>query len=112
MGTYISTLSLFSRNVRLFLLATAINGFGFFGIYNLLLNLYLLRLGYGPQFIGLVNAAGPLAFGIGSIPAGIVSQRWGSRRTLVASYVIVFITFALLPYAEFMSATWQPLWIL
>jgi predicted MFS family arabinose efflux permease len=111
MSTYINTLSLFSRNVRLFLTATAINGFAFFGIYNLLLNLYLLRLGYGPQFIGLVNAVGPLAFGIGSIPAGIISQRWGSRRTLIASYSIVLVTFTLLPYAEFVGAAWQQLWI-
>jgi MFS family permease len=112
LGTYIRTLSMFRPNVWLFLAATAINGFAFFGIYNLLLNLYLLRLGYGPQLIGLVNAVGPLAFGIGSIPAGMISQRWGSRRALIASYSGVLIAFSLLPFAESMPTSWQPVWIL
>jgi predicted MFS family arabinose efflux permease len=112
MATYVRTLALFNRNVWLFLSATAINGFAFFGIYNLLLNLYLLRMGYGPEFIGWVNAVGPLAFGFGSIPAGIISQRWGSRRALIASYSIILVVFGLLPFAELMPARWQPFWIM
>ena len=47
MNDYLKTLRRFNRNVRLLFVANAILGFVFFGIYALLLNLYLLRLGYG-----------------------------------------------------------------
>ena len=37
-------------------------GFTFDGIRAVLLDLYLLRLGYDPEFIGLVNGVAALAF--------------------------------------------------
>ena len=72
-----SNVRLFNRNVWFFLLATAVHGFVFFGIYTLLLNLYLLRLEYDTTFIGLVNGIGPLMLALFSLPAGVVSRRWG-----------------------------------
>ena len=56
MNDYLKTLRRFNRNVRLLFVANAILGFVFFGIYALLLNLYLLRLGYGLEDIGLFSA--------------------------------------------------------
>ena len=51
---YIRTLRLFSRNMRLCLAAFAlVVGFGFMGVFSLLINLYLLRLGYSIPFIGI-----------------------------------------------------------
>ena len=35
----------------------------------------MLRLGYGTEFIGLVNAAGLLTFAFVSLPAGILGSR-------------------------------------
>ena len=67
---YLQALRLLHRDVRLFLFASAFVGFTYFGIYTLLLNLYLLRLGYGPAQIGLINGAGPLAMAIGGLPIG------------------------------------------
>jgi MFS family permease len=112
MTTYLQTLLLFNRNVKLFLVAHAVNAFAYFGIYSLLLNLYLLRLGYGPEFIGLVNALGPLALGLCSMPAGLLSRRWGSRRALIVSYILIVIGFGLLPYAEYIHPAWQQGWLL
>ena len=59
----------FNRSIRLYLLATLLLGLSVDGVYAVLFNLYLLRLGYNPEFIGLANAAG-LAF----IVAG---SQWG-----------------------------------
>ena len=42
MRDYWDNLRLFNRNIRFFLTATAVHGFVFFGIYTLLLNLYLV----------------------------------------------------------------------
>ncbi len=73
-----------NRDVRLYLL-TAMNG-----VYSILLNLYLLRLGHGPRFIGLVNAAGQFAFITISIPAGVMGRRWGRVASLSWAWLVVF----------------------
>ena len=45
---YVRALRGFNRNVRLYLFTTALLGFTIFGgIYPVLFNLYLLRLGHG-----------------------------------------------------------------
>ena len=67
--TYLQKLHLFSRDVRLYLSTAVLIGLSYFGIQAVLFNLYLLRLGYGPEFIGLVNAAGAVAFSVFCLPA-------------------------------------------
>jgi hypothetical protein len=53
----------FNRSVVvLWLLTWALAAFGYFGLQGVLFNLYLLRLGFGPEFIGLLivaSATGP-----------------------------------------------------
>jgi len=110
---YLQTLRRFSRDVRLYLVSAALIGFTIFGgIYTVLLNLYLLRLGYDAPFIGLVNAAGPLALGIFCLPAGALGGRWGSRRAMIAGLILSVPGFGLLPLAEFVPAAAQPAWLL
>jgi MFS family permease len=98
---YFSRLRLLSRDVRLFLVTPVLVGFvAWGGIYSVLLNLYLLRLGYGPRFIGLINGAGLLASAAFSLPIGIISGRAGIRRMLIASMFLSAIGFVTLPLAE------------
>lgn len=57
MVIYLQRLRSFERDVRLFLVLPALIGFTVFaGINTVLFNLYLMRLGDGPEFIGLVKA--------------------------------------------------------
>ena len=112
MNDYIKTLGRFNRNVRLLFVANAILGFVYFGIYALILNLYLLRLDYGPDFIGQVNAVGPLALAIASLPAGAFSQRYGIRRGLRIGFLFTILCRALVPLNEFLPIGWQQSWIL
>jgi MFS family permease len=111
MTTYLRIVRMFSRDVRLFLIASACMGFAYFGIYALLLNLYLLRLGYGPAFIGMVNAAGPLAMAVGSLPAGRLSRAWGNRHALVTGFGLTILGFGLLPFAELIGEDWRGSWL-
>lgn len=111
MSTYWNTLKLFNWNVRYFLMAGAVHGFVFFGIYSLLLNLYLLRLGYESEFIGLVNGIGPFMLAVFSLPAGTVSRRWGSRRIMIWSYFILAISFGLVPLSEWLPKDFRSTWI-
>ena len=92
-------------------MSIAVHGFVFFGIYSLLLNIYLLRLGYESEFIGLVNGLGPLMLAVFSLPAGAVSRRFGSRRVMIWGYFILTISFGLLPLSEWLPEPLRATWI-
>ena len=103
----------FDRNTRLILLTSVLIGLTIFGgIYSVLLNLYLLRLGYGTAFIGDVNAAGALAFVVCSLPAGALGRRWGNRPMLVAGLALATLGHGLLPLAEYFTGADQRHWLL
>ncbi|MBN1582054.1 MAG: MFS transporter [Anaerolineae bacterium] len=110
---YVHTLRGFNRDVRLYLFTAALLGFtAFGGIYPVLFNLYLLRLEYGPDFVGLINSVGGLAFAVFSLPAGMLSARWGGRRTMIAGLSIAILAFAVLPLGEFLPPTLRSPWLL
>lgn len=109
---YLGALRLFSHNVRLYLISSALAGFAFFGINAVLFNLYLLRLGYGPEFIGTVNSSGLLAFGLFSLPAGGLGDRWGIRRSMIVGVATMAIGLGLLPLGEFMTKGYHPGWLI
>lgn len=101
MQNYLHTLRLFNRDIRLYLAASILFGFNLFGgISSLLLNLYLLRMGYGPTFVGWVNATGAFSFAICSLPAGFLGARWDSRRLMITGIGIAIIGNGLLSQAE------------
>ena len=110
--TYIQKLRLFNRNVWLYLITWALMGFGYSGIFMVLFNLYLLRLGYGPEFVGLVNGVGLFALAVFSLPAGALGKRWGSRRMMIIGMGLMAVGFVLVPLAESMPANWQAGWFL
>ena len=112
-STHREALSLFNRDVRLVLFSQALIGFTIFGgVYTVLLNLYLLRLGYGPQLIGQVNAVGALSFAFLSMPAGLLANRWGARRSMIVGMIIAALGFGLLPLGEFAPTSAQLTWIM
>jgi MFS family permease len=95
---FLQKLRVFSRDARLFLLTYALWG-GFFGIQGVLFNLYLLRLGYGPEFVGWVNGIGRLIFGLFS-------------RTIIAGMCLGAAGFGLLPLAELIPVALRQGWVL
>lgn len=113
MTSYFVRLGSFSRDVRLFFITACAVGFAFDGgIYSVIFNLYLLRLEYGPAFIGQVNSAGLLAFSVCSLPAGALGARFGSRRVMVAGLALMLVGCTALPLAEFSPPGWQASWLL
>jgi MFS family permease len=98
---YVRTLQNLNRNVLLYLAATALLGFAFDGgVFNVLFNLYLVRLGFGPEFIGQVAAAGLFSFSLASLPAGSIGERFGYRAVMVAGLLMLVGGGVLLPVAE------------
>ena len=80
------------RDVRLYIAAWGCVGFGYFGIVGVLFNLYLVRLGYGPETIGLLVGGGQLAWGLSAIPAGLIGGRVGNRNAMIMGMTILAIT--------------------
>jgi MFS family permease len=106
-NTYAQKLHLFSRDVRLFLVTAVLVGFAWDGVRTVLYNLYLLRLGYTPEFVGLANAVGALAFSLFCLPAGMLGTRLGSRNMLIAGLGLLALGYGLLPLAESVPEGWR-----
>jgi MFS family permease len=96
----------FDRNVRLHfvnvgLFTLTLDG----GIYTVIFNLYMLRLGFGPEQVGTVNAAGMLAFALASLPVGRIGERWSFRRMVTVGTGLAIAGTCLAVCTEFAPPT-------
>lgn len=99
------------RDVKLYMAGAALIGFAAFGIYSVLFNLYLLRMGYGVDSIGQINAAGLLAFALFSPVAGHWARRAGCRRVLVRGAALMAAGYLLMSLAGFLPGSARVGWI-
>jgi MFS family permease len=76
------------------------------GIYSVLGNLYLLRLGFGPEFVGIYNSAGLFVFALLSLPIGAI-RRWSSRRLLLLGVILTLAGMIVTPMAQWAPLAWQ-----
>ncbi len=82
-----------SRNARLYLLATLLQGLGS-GIWSVLFYLYLNlpEVGFKMDFIGNVFTAGAIATGLIALPAGLLCERIGPKKALLIGLSANFIS--------------------
>jgi len=113
MKNYWQLLRGLNRDMRLYLLADGLSGFTVDGgVYAVVLNLYLLRLGYGAQFIGAVNGAGLLAYGLFSLAAGWLGSRFKTRRLIALGLATMAAGGCALPLAELVAPGLRPGWLM
>ncbi|HEY3079772.1 MAG TPA: MFS transporter [Chloroflexota bacterium] len=89
----------FSRNLWL-LLGQNVAVFLGIALQALILNLYLVALGYREDFIGLVAFAQTAAIGLGALPAGWLSPRLGPRRCMIAATLLLATSFCAMAVIE------------
>lgn len=112
-AAYLHALRGSQRNVRLLLSISAIAGFTVDGgIYSVIFNLYLLRLNFGPAFVGQVNAVANLVFAFGSILGGWLGSRYGERRTMILGMVIVVAGACGVPLTGTAPEAWRASWVM
>ena len=63
-------------------------GFSEFGIFTVVFNLYVLRLGISPEFLGILLSFQAISSASLAIPFGILGSRFGSKRILIAGTII------------------------
>ncbi len=110
MRAYWQTLHTFNRDAWLLLVSHFLIGLSYSGIYVVLFNLYLLRLDYGTEFIGLINGIAIMIHAFFCLPAGMLGGHWGARRTVVIGTVTAGVGLVLVPLGEFIPQSWQTIW--
>ncbi|NJN84908.1 MAG: MFS transporter [Caldilineaceae bacterium] len=114
-----SVIRTFNIDMRRFLASWTLSAFAYFGMLTVLLNLFLLRAGFEVEEIGLVVAAGQIAWAVCALPAGAVGARFGLRFALIAGYALVCAGMSLLLLVEalprnlwvpWVVATWMITW--
>ena len=88
--------------LKRFLINVVAYGAAIEGIMTVLLNLYLLRLGYGTEFIGTLNSVGLLIFALVSLPIGAV-QRFSSRQMMLIGQVLSIVSLIGLPLSLYVD---------
>lgn len=105
-----TTFSHLTRDARLLIISSGVLAVSFFGIQMLLTVLYVLRLGYSVEYIGLFNASGAFTYILSSLPAGAIGSRFGLRPAMIAGGVMTVLGMALLPAVEFVPPGLHNLW--
>ena len=113
MLAYARSIASFHRDARLYLLVIWFLGMGVSaGITAVLLNIYLLRLGYGPETIGAVNSVSQLGLAISALPAAHLGRRFGNRRMVLIGLGVVALGNGLVPLAEVFTGAARLGWLL
>lgn len=90
---YIQRIGMLSRNAKLYLTATVMQGLSS-GIWGVIFYLYLNlpEIGYQPDFIGNMFMASALATGFVALPAGLICERIGLKKAIIISYTANFFS--------------------
>jgi len=110
-SSYLEAVRRLDRDVWLIIFFRVTLGVCFIGIYSVVFNLYLLRLGYGSEFIGLVQGIVFLGMSAFSLLSGWMGKRYGSRRMLIIGSGLSILPFAAIPFSEVIPATYRSIWI-
>jgi Major Facilitator Superfamily len=111
MGSTWSIVRGFNHDVRLWLVTWALAAFSYWGLQGVLFNLYLLRLGFGPELIGLLMGSGQLIWALAALPAAAVGRRIGLRTALLNAFVLMAVGFGLLLLVEALPRVLWEAWL-
>jgi predicted MFS family arabinose efflux permease len=110
-GEATSSLREYRREVWLISAAAALASGAFLGMMQLLKTLYVLRLGYGPEFVGTMFAVGALSFASASVPGGALGARFGTRRIMIVGAITMVLGMALFPLTEWAPQGMRTAWV-
>ena len=100
------------RNVLLLFSVSALLSFSAEGgINTVIFNLYILRLGFGPDTVGLINGVATLVYALGSLLAGWLGTVWGVRKTALTGLLLALVGAVLLPLASSVPDVQRVTWL-
>lgn len=87
-------------------------GVTWYGLSETVLALYLVRLGYGPEFVGSSTAAANLGYALASMPGAAVSRKLGARRAMVLGSAAWVLGILLLSLGDLVPIDLRSAWVL
>ena len=109
---YMQSLRGSHRNVLLLFSVSALLSFSAEGgINTVIFNLYILRLGFGPDTVGLINGVATLVYALGSLLAGWLGTVWGVRKTALTGLLLALVGAVLLPLASSVPDVQRVTWL-
>ncbi|MDI3317735.1 MAG: MFS transporter [Bacillota bacterium] len=90
---YAARIARFSPSARAYLLYSLLTSLSW-NMFNLVFNLYIHALGYGPDFVGLLNGLPSVAVLLLGLPVGLAADRLGYRPFLLAGTVLNLVATA------------------
>ncbi len=87
LGSYVSKIRLFSHNARAYLAYYFLLSIHL-GIYGVIFNLYILKLGYKEDLLGLMLCIVFISTGLAAVPAAFLCDRIGRKYTLLLSIIL------------------------
>jgi MFS family permease len=100
----------YGHDARLLILVSGLIAVSFFGVHSLLRGIYLLRLGFGPEYLGLYYAAGAATFMAMGMPSGALGARFGTRKVMLLGLWLTTAGMALLPVSQLLSGSVSGVW--
>ena len=100
----------FRRDAKLMLAVTGLSSISFFGIQLLLAPLFVLRLGHGPEFVGLYSAAGAFTYMAMALPSGAMGSRLGIRKVMLAGGLGTALGMVMFSLTEFVPRDLSGAW--
>lgn len=94
-NNYFSRIKEFSPNARMFLTYVFLISLNL-GVYKVIFNLYILRLGYTEDFLGLILSLTSISTGVFSIPSAMICDRIGRKKTLLMSCLLLALSLVFL----------------
>ena len=100
------------REAWIVLLAAIALGFTWIGLSDAIMNLYLVRIGFGPQFVGASAALASLGYALAAMPGAALTRRIGARRGMIVGSLAWVAGVMLLSAADLLPAPLQESWII
>ena len=88
-----------NTGAKLFLTGALVNGLSN-GIFNSVMQLYLVLMGFSAVELGQMFMFNPLACALLSIPCGIAADRYGKRKMLYLGFAAVVVGISLFIFAD------------
>jgi MFS family permease len=79
-----------NTSARLFLTGALVNGVSN-GVFNAIMQLYLISMGFNAVELGQMYLFNPLFCALLSIPCGIAADRYGKRKMILLGFAVVLI---------------------
>ena len=86
-------------------------GFTWSGLSDAITSLFIVRMGYGPEFVGASSAAANLGYALAALPGAALARQIGARRGQIVGAVGWMVGLMLLSVADLVPGSWQMAYI-